>query len=260
MQSHAPVRPLVTFLLAAARPVRAAVRRFERALCTPFPVSILVTAVLMLPFSLPLPARAQNAAQLEYERQQREARRQQEQQQQEQQRQQQLMNENARRQQEESRRINAPSGQDAGGAYQGAPGGAAPRAGGRRQAAPVDVAPGIPSADWVQEGSGLKGEVDFYSARSTIRRAGDRVQMWEMVDHKAAQRFEGKRFYSMRTLYEYDCRGSRRRMLAASAYQGHVGKGELVGSESFTPPSAWESVGAASGYAVPFLKIACAGK
>ena len=69
---------------------------------------------------------AQTPAQLEYERQQREAWRQQEQQRQEQQRQQQLMQDNARRQQEESSRINAPAGQAPGGSTSGgtAPGAA----------------------------------------------------------------------------------------------------------------------------------------
>ena len=64
---------------------------------------------------------AQTPAQMEYERQQREAWRQQEQQRQEQQRQQQVMQENARRQQEESSRFNAPAG--GGGPAAGGPGG-----------------------------------------------------------------------------------------------------------------------------------------
>lgn len=73
----------------------------------------------------PCRVQAQTAAQMEYERQQREYWLQQEQQRQEQQRQQQLMNDNARRQQEEGNRFNVPPGGQGGGtrAPQGATGG-----------------------------------------------------------------------------------------------------------------------------------------
>ena len=122
---------------------------------------------------------------------------------------------------------------------------------------PVDVAADVVAVKWEAAGSTLKGEADFYVARSTIQRSGDSSRMWEMIDNKAAQAVEGKPFYSMRNLYEYDCRRSRRRMLAASAYAGHLGKGVLVGSEMFTQPSPWEAVVAGQGYADHFLKVAC---
>jgi hypothetical protein len=200
-------------------------------------------------------AYAQTASQMEYERQQREYRRQLEQQQQEQQRLQQQMNENARRQQEEARRLNAPAAQDdAAPAYQGA----SPQ-GARRPATQVDVAAAVAAKDWEAEGSSLKGEADFYVARSTISRSGDFAKMWEMIDHKTAQAFDGKPFLSIKSFQEYDCKRSRRRMLAATAYSGHIGKGTVVGSEFFTPPSPWEAVGA-GGYSEHFLKLACAKK
>ena len=202
-------------------------------------------------------AKAQTPAQMEYERQQREYARQQEQQRQEQQRQQQLMNENARRQQEESSRLNAPMGSNqapASPAYQGA----SPQTASRRQATPpVDVAAAVASARWEQAGSTLKGETDYYVARSTIHRSGNSVKLWDMYDYKQAQVIEGKRSFSMRMLWEYDCKGSRRRMLAATAYAGHVGKGTLVGSESFANPNPWEAIGAGDAYAGYILKMAC---
>jgi hypothetical protein len=68
---------------------------------------------------------------------------------------------------------------------------------------------------------------------------------------------EGQRVLSMKNLWEYDCKGSRRRMLAASAYAGHIGKGAVVGSETFATPNPWQSVGPADGYAHYFLKLAC---
>ena len=201
----------------------------------------------------PQGGKAQTPSQMEYERQQREYRQQQEQQRQEQQRQQQLMNENARRQQEEASRLNAPVGQSPTSAYPGA----SPQPASRRQVTPVDVAAAVAPAQWEQMGSSLKGEADFYLARSTIRRNGELVKMWEMTDHKTAVVVDGKRAWSFRNLWEYDCKGSRRRMLAATAYAGHVGKGIVVGSESFPPPYPWQPAGPSNGYAHHFLKLAC---
>ena len=60
-------------------------------------------------------------------------------------------------------------------------------------------------------------------------------KMWEMIDHKTAQAFDGKQFLSVKNFQEYDCKRSRRRMLAATAYAGHIGKGAVVGSSSLRP-------------------------
>ena len=218
-----------------------------------FAALTLLVPILAIP---PQGAKAQTAGQMEYERQQREYRQQQEQQRQEQQRQQQLMNENARRQQEESARLNAPSSQAPEPAYRGA----SPSPAMRRKAAPVDVAASIAASDWEEMGTSLKGESTFYAARSAIQRSGDRAKMWEMVDNKKATMIEGKRVFSIKNLFEYDCKGARRRMLAATAYEGQLGKGVVVGSEYFASPSPWQAVGANDGYAPHFLNLACARK
>ena len=83
--------------------------------------------------------------------------------------------------------------------------------------------------------------------------------MWEMIDYKNALVVEGKPALSIKNFQEYDCKRSRRRMLAASAYSGHIGKGAVVGSEFFPSPSPWEAVGAGS-YSEYLLKVACGKK
>src|SRR5258705_12025861 len=165
---------------------------------------------------------AQTPAQMEYERQQREYRQQQERQQQEQQRQQQLMNENARRQQEESRRLNAPMGQSPTPGYQGATPQMAPRQSGPQ----LNLTPAIADAEWSEIGSHKdKGGIDIYAARSTIRRSGNLVKIWEMFDYKTAQVVEGRRFLSFKQHLEYDCKGQRQRHLSVTAFAGHKGQG-----------------------------------
>ena len=120
----------------------------------------------------------------------------------------------------------------------------------------MDVAAAVAAADWEEMGTSVKGESTFYAARSTIQRSGNLAKMWEMIDNKTATMIDGKPALSIRHLMEYDCKGSRRRMLAATAYAGHLGKGTVIGSENFPPPYAWHAVGASDGYAQYFLKLA----
>ena len=99
------------------------------------------------------------------------------------------------------------------------------------------------------------GGMDVYVARSTIRRSGHSAEMWDPWDFETAHQFEGKRFLSARNQYEYDCAGTRRRMLATVGFSEHMGQGAVVGSGSAM--LAWEPVGA-SGPIRDYWNIACA--
>jgi hypothetical protein len=100
------------------------------------------------------------------------------------------------------------------------------------------------------------GGMDIYLARSTIRRSGPRATMTELWDFKSARAFEGKRFLSVRNRFEYDCVASRRRMLEATGYAGHMGQGSVLQSDS--TPMAWVEVGT-SGPLHDMWKAACTG-
>ena len=197
---------------------------------------------------------AQTPQQMEYERQQREYRQQMERQQQEQQRQQQLMNENARRQQEESRRLNAPAGEGQTPAYQGAPAQTAPR----RPGPQIDATAATAGAEWVPASGYKDFGAAIYAARSTISKSGNFVRMWDMYDFKAARVLEGKQFLSLINQMEHDCKVARSRVLSTTAFSGHMGKGNVVISDS---APTWETVRPGSGTPAEALrKIACAAK
>ena len=88
---------------------------------------------------------------------------------------------------------------------------------------------------WVLLGtSAANGGMDVYVARSAIRRSGDSAQMRDLWDFKTIHMFEGKPFLSTRNHYEYDCAGTRRRMLSTAGFSGHIGQGAVVGSGSST--------------------------
>lgn len=103
--------------------------------------------------------------------------------------------------------------------------------------------------------SPMGGGTDVYLARSTIRRTGDRVRMWDMFEFKTPQVISGFRVASVRNQHEYDCRTPRRRMLSTTGFAGHMGNGGAVVSES--APTGWEAVSPGGFVDVCYWKIAC---
>jgi hypothetical protein len=122
-------------------------------------------------------------------------------------------------------------------------------------ASPVAPAELPTSVQWALLGSSVaNGGMDIYVARGLIRRSGDSARMWDLWDFKTARVFAGKPFLSARNHYEYDCAGSRRRMLSTTGFAGHMGQGAVVGSGSST--LAWEPV-PAGGPIREHWKVAC---
>ena len=94
---------------------------------------------------------------------------------------------------------------------------------------------------WVLLGTTeANGGMDVYVAQSSIRRSGASAQMSDLWDFKQAHVFEGKPFLSARNHYEYDCAGTRRRMLATTGFSGHMGEGAVIASSKAT--LAWEKI------------------
>jgi hypothetical protein len=73
-----------------------------------------------------------------------------------------------------------------------------------------------------------------YVDRATINKVGSRVNMWNLIDLKAARRDKtGKPFMSTKVHREYDCKEHQSRNLYFSFYSGNMGAGEIgyVGSD-----------------------------
>jgi len=102
--------------------------------------------------------------------------------------------------------------------------------------------------------SDAEGGIDIYVARATIRRAGASAQMSDLFDFKRPHTTDGRRYLSARNRYEYDCAGTRRRMLGSVGFADHMGRGATVASFSDALP--WESVPAA-GPARATWRVAC---
>ena len=92
------------------------------------------------------------------------------------------------------------------------------------------------SAEWSLLASG-EGK-DIYVDRSTIRRSGKTVKMWDMLDYWAPQfRGESIPYMSRKGQVEYDCINERARLLYFSNHTGSKGGGETLTDQTVSAPS-----------------------
>ena len=95
------------------------------------------------------------------------------------------------------------------------------------------------AAEWVELGGNETATT--YADPATIRKTGDMVKMWHLLDYTKPRGIEGlKPHMSIRVQDEYDCRQERTRTLAISLYSGNMGKGEVLGTS--TDPGTWRPV------------------
>ena len=96
------------------------------------------------------------------------------------------------------------------------------------------------AAAWVEAGSNEAGAI-YYADPGTIRRAGNRVKMWNLVDYKSARVSSGGMPYmSTKTHVEYDCKEECVRTLYYSNHSGNMGRRKSVFSDD--DPTKWRPV------------------
>ena len=114
------------------------------------------------------------------------------------------------------------------------------------------VTAGAASAEWtaVNEDDQFVDYVD----RSTIRRNGNFVKMWDLSDFKKADVIGGKSILSLRTQCEYDCKEERTRVLAQAFFSGQMLSGTVTYTDNKT--GEWTPVAPGS-VSETHWKIAC---
>ena len=115
-------------------------------------------------------------------------------------------------------------------------------------------------AEWVSIGSsGSGGGYTVYINPDTInpdtiRRKGDLVKMWILLDYKTIQTVVGTSHLSVRSQHQYDCAEDRHRRLAYTFFSGNMESGKGVYSNP--DEGKWEPV-ASDSVAEGLWKIAC---
>ena len=119
----------------------------------------------------------------------------------------------------------------------------------------TSLAAGGGAPQWTHVASSPKnGGMDMYVSIASIRRAGDKTRMLDLIDFKTRQSFEGKPFLSARNELEFDCATPRQRMLGSTGFSGHMGAGTVVASSEIDGP--WQAVGS-SGPGFDHWQTAC---
>ena len=111
---------------------------------------------------------------------------------------------------------------------------------------------GAASAEWMYAGE--TEHHTFYVDRATIRKNGNFVKMWSLVDYKKAEVFGGKAFLSRRTQEEFECKEEKMRLLAITTFSGQMLSGTVNYTDNKTEE--WMAVPPGSG-AEALWKIAC---
>lgn len=95
------------------------------------------------------------------------------------------------------------------------------------------------TAAWLDVGD--TEAVTAYVDPATIRKAGNVVTMWDLLDYKKAQEIpSGKTFMSVRAQTEYSCKEKNSRPLTASAHSEKMARGGTV--HAVNEPGSWRPV------------------
>lgn len=115
------------------------------------------------------------------------------------------------------------------------------------------IVSGNAAAKWIAVG--FDNDATTYADQNTIRKKGNRVKMWSVIDFKTAQSFDViPPFMSTEAQYEFDCQEEQSRTLTVFFHSGNMGGGAAIANDP--DPNEWKSI--PPGSAVEKLwKFAC---
>ena len=112
---------------------------------------------------------------------------------------------------------------------------------------------GSAAAKWVEVAGNESSTV--YADSDTIRKTGDTVKIWTLVDYKAVVRIDSSKSYlSQKSQQEYDCKAEQTRMLYFSFHSKNMGNGVVLYHDA--DPDKWFPVPPGS-MEVKVWKFAC---
>lgn len=110
-------------------------------------------------------------------------------------------------------------------------------------------------AEWVMVSDDSdEAGLTVYVDPDTIRRNGDLVKSWELLDFKTVQTVAGNSFLSTKAQDEYDCAEERMRNLAITNFSGNMGRGKVFSNKS--GGDRWHPVGPES-LGQRLMEVAC---
>lgn len=95
----------------------------------------------------------------------------------------------------------------------------------------VLLSSGQANAEWMPVGGNVEAGLTGYTVYvdpDTIRRNGDVVKLWALMDFKTIQTEPSPPHLSVKSQREFDCTKERVRLLALTAFSGHMGSSNAV--------------------------------
>jgi len=83
-------------------------------------------------------------------------------------------------------------------------------------------------------------ETSSYIDKTTIKKNGSFVKVWELLDYKTPQELNSGKYKSSVILFEYDCKDERRRILSLVEYTEQMGIGKQI--LTIDDPDKWSYV------------------
>ena len=96
------------------------------------------------------------------------------------------------------------------------------------------------SAEWDYIARAADRSSATYVQGASIRKLGDKVKLWEMLDYEEVRQLGSKEFLSFKSLKEHDCKGKKYRGLSVILYSKNMARGTIVYSNNDTRP--WKDV------------------
>jgi len=94
--------------------------------------------------------------------------------------------------------------------------------------------------EWVSEN---ENGVNFFVDFRTLRKDGNRVKFWRIMNYPTPINLKGQSIFSMRSRYEVDCKEDTYRTLTVTAFSQKDARGTDLGTETYGEfDSKWEHI------------------
>jgi hypothetical protein len=83
-------------------------------------------------------------------------------------------------------------------------------------------------AEWTSVGSNDNGNITFYIDYGTLKKKGNKMKIWTLINYKIVQKLESYSYLSSLSHEEYDCEEETVRTLDSYRYSEEMKQGDIV--------------------------------
>ena len=110
-------------------------------------------------------------------------------------------------------------------------------------------------SEWAKIEKNNSEDIAHYIDVATIQETENKVKMVNLIDYQTAREAIDDKFLSIKVVQEYDCNEVKKRILTFNTYNGNMGKGGVLYTDS--SPGKWEVISSTSSVGHALWEIAC---